>query len=782
MRSFPSRRQFLHQAGTVAVIPTIGISTDTQAHGADEAAVSVELVKAGKPVATIVSAAKAIVPKKGATKLPAGGEAFATQLLVDWVKKITGAELPVSDKPPAEGAAIYVGKAATQAGLKLDDIESPSKEGIRIIAGNGRVLIGGQSDEATTKAVCRFLEELGCRYFMDGPLGEVFPKSADLSVKPTSITEKPGLLYRNPKGPTWSAGPWKTWNGAGGEDFAHSHSWGRYIPKGTFAEHPEYFAQGADGKRKDGDWLCTSNAGAREMFANNVIGVIKGGAKNPSISPPDGRGYCRCDKCVAQDDPKAIEPSSGTISISTRYADFFDDVAQRVAKVYPDSVLNFYVYADYTQPPVREKKLAPNLCAVIAPIRYCRLHAIGNADCPSRKQQLDMVDGWSKVATRLGYYNYMYNLADATLPMFKFTPCKVEFPYLAGKGLAFMTIEVLSNWYLYGPQIYLSLRMAYNPKLDATALMEDYYEKFYGPAAASMKTYWTAIDETTAKLHNHSGGFYGLASAYSPELLRTCETALAKAALAAKEDATYSERVAMHTAGFQNILDYRGICDSMAKGDFANAKELFTTMTKRIEGLIAKKQANPEYGTSYLRRFMLKTLDGGASATAAPNKLLAVLPDKWKFAPDDADEGEAKTFFAVNHDDAKWRQVATHSATLSGQGIGENTVLWYRSKFTLPAKKPDAVSLVFTEVDGDVSVYVNGKKREPKPVLTAPVPKKANPNAPAVPRRSVFAVDVGEVGVEGENVVAVRVDNRKISELFLGGILRPVLLVEKGTK
>ena len=28
--------------------------------------------------------------------------------------------------------------------------------------------------------------------------------------------------------------------------------------------------------------------------------------------------------------------------------------------------------------------------------------------------------------------------------------------------------------------------------------------------------------------------------------------------------------------------------------------------------------------------------------------------------------------------------------------------------------------------------------------------------------------------------MAVRVDNRKISELFLGGILRPVILVEKG--
>src|SRR3954451_15317490 len=123
----------------------------------------------------------------------------------------------------------------------------------------------------------------------------------------------------------------------------------------------------------------------------------------------------------------------------------------------------------------------------------------------------------------------MYNLADATLPMFKYTPCKEEFPYLAKKGLSFMTIEVLSNWYIYGPQIYLSLRMAYDPTLDPAKLMDDYYEKFYGPAAKEMRAYWQRIDEAIAKTGNHSGGFYGLASTYTPEVSRACELAIARA-------------------------------------------------------------------------------------------------------------------------------------------------------------------------------------------------------------------------------------------------------------
>jgi hypothetical protein len=776
MASHPSRRQFIRTTGAVGTLSVLPIAA------AKDEKVPVDIVKAGKPVATIVVEAPVIVPK-GTKKLPAksGGENFAAELIAEWIKKITDVEIPIARKAPDVGTVIYVGKAAVAAGLKLDDIESPSKEGVRITAGGNRILIGGQSEAATIKAAARFLEELGCRYFMDGAIGEVFPRSADLAVKPLAITEKPGLLYRNPKGPTWMGGHWKPWNGAGGEDFAHSHSWGRYIPKGLFAEHPEYFAQGADGNRKNGDWLCTSNTGAREVFASEVIKVIKAGHPNPSISPPDGRGYCQCEKCKAQDDPKSIEPSSGTVSISTRYADFFDDVGKRVAKECPDSVLCFYVYADYTQPPVRKEKLAPNLCAVIAPIRYCRLHGIGSPDCPSRKQQLELTDGWAKVASRLGYYNYMYNLADGTLPMFKYAPCKAEFPYLASKHLAFMTIEVLSNWYIYGPQIYLSLRMAYDPALDPAAAMEDYFEKFYGSAAKPMKAYWSVIDEAMVKLSCHSGGFYGLTMAYTPEVVQRCEAALAQAKESAGDPKSMvAERVAMHSAGFLNVKDYQGICGAMAAGDFAKAKVIFDAMLVRINGLVAKKQANSEYGTSYLRRFLSKTIDGGVLATAAPNKLVAVLPDKWKFAADDTDEGEAKKFHTAEFDDAKWRLAATHSATLSGLGIPENTVFWYRSKFTVP-EKSGPLALVFPEVDGIFTVFVNGKAMEPEALL-AVVPKKAKEGAPAIPRRAPFRVDLATAVHAGENVVAVRCDNRKISELFLGGILRPVLLVELGMK
>lgn len=768
---------------------------------------ALELVREGKAIATIVASspsedaesAAARPNRKRGRNPPANDEALATRVLVEWVKKITDTELPVAEAAPEGGPAIYVGKAAEGAGLKLDDIPSPSREGLRIVADDQRVLIGGQSDAATLKAVCRFLEELGCRYFMDGPLGEVYPRSRSLRVGSLALTESPGLMGRNPKGPSWSATLWKAWNGAGGEVFQHQHAWGSYLAKDLFSEHPAFFALGADGRRKPGDWLCTSNPELRKYFADQVIAAIERGLRHPSISPPDGGGYCQCAACKAQDDPTRFEPSTGMVSISTRYVDFFDDVARRVALVHPESVLSFYCYADYTQPPASTRKLSPNLCAVIAPIRYCRLHEIGHPGCTSREQQAAMTDGWAAIASRLGYYNYMYNLADGTLPCFKFTACRKEFPYLKDQGLSYMTIEVLSNWHIYGPQIYLSLRLAYNPKADAAAIMEDYWQRFYGPRAAPfMKQYWMGIDSALATLPSHAGSFYGLQQIYTPQFLERCRTPLAQAAKAAQDDERYAQRVRLHTEGFQSAVDYQGICEAMNRGDFGRAQSIYDALVRRLQALSAQGLANPEYATAYLERFLRPTVTSGTALTAPPSRLLQVLPDRWRFAADEKDQGLTNRYHVPEFDDASWPWASTVTKTLDAQGLAKTTLLWYRTKFSVP-ETHGRLLLYFGEVDGVGELFVNGSKMQTITEWTAPSPPSKGSGKQSASRpdsttpnkatwataegrakaRRPFSVDVSDQVHPGQNVVALRVDHSRITELSLGGILRPVLLIEK---
>ena len=290
-----------------------------------------DIVRRGEAVASIVVHAEgdaradksAPAPKR--KRRPRGrsgaSDALAAETLMEWIRKITGAELPIVETPKAGEPAIYVGAAAVKAGLKLDDIKSPTREGMKVVCDGRRVLLGGQCPTATVKAACRFLEELGCRYFMDHPLGEVYPRADTLRVGKLDITDAPGLQYRSIWGSQWTGRSlWKIWNGQGGAGFSMRHAWGQYVAGDVFDKHPEYFAL-RGGQRRKGDWYCTSNAGLRKVFADGVIAAIGKGDVNPSISPPDGRGYCECAACRKQDDPKVIEPSSGRVSVSNhRYS------------------------------------------------------------------------------------------------------------------------------------------------------------------------------------------------------------------------------------------------------------------------------------------------------------------------------------------------------------------------------------------------------------------------------------------------------------------------------
>jgi beta-galactosidase/beta-glucuronidase len=107
--------------------------------------------------------------------------------------------------------------------------------------------------------------------------------------------------------------------------------------------------------------------------------------------------------------------------------------------------------------------------------------------------------------------------------------------------------------------------------------------------------------------------------------------------------------------------------------------------------------------------------------------------------------------------------VRTYSATLNEQGIGEQlTWMWYRVKLTPPALPEGPLHLWFGEVDGaPTTVWVNGEK----------VGELAG-------RRRAGAVEVTGKLVPGkENEIVVRTNHGAISELMLGGILRPVMLV-----
>jgi len=727
---------------------------------------ALDLVKDGRPVATIVvagdrAAEMAKARRQGRSKTSLSSDADAARVLNDWIGKITDVELPIANSAPDGSPAIYIGSAALRAGLNLSDIQSASSEGLRIVVKGQRALMGGQNDAATVRAVCRFLEKLGCRYFMDHELGEVYPRTRNLSVQDMEIAEQPGFVSRKIWGSNWSGETlWKIWNGAGGIPMETGHSWARYVPAAKYyGSHPEYFSV-RNGERRKGEWLCTSNADVQNLFADAVAVAIRRGDVHPSISPPDGRGYCECKVCRAQDDPSYLEPSSGTPVMSDRFVDFLDGIGKRIRETYPNSILNFYAYADYTQPPIHHGPVSRNLCVWLAPIRYCRFHAI-QSDCPNRRGLGDVITGWAKVVSQLAYREYNYNLAEALTPIPKISVWKRDVPYLRQRGFVGVNFESIASWCIYGPHMYLSIRLAYDPAADAEALMNDYYAMFFGPDAGPlMKQYWETLDDKVANLPHHTGSFYALQHVFTPEILARCRTFLNQAAEAAGKDATYLARVQMCAAGFANAEKYIQLWNAENAGDWTQAKTVYDQLIEQCDSLIRQRYANP-YTKSYLERFVGPAVKDGYTLTRAPNKMILQLPDIWRFCYDVADEGTSKGFQRNDYDDGAWQKVKTYSATLLQQSIPEQqTIMWYRTRFDLRAT-PERLVLWFAEVDGDVRVFVNGVE----------VGKSAQ-------RRKPFIVDIAQAACAGENVVAVRVDHRQTTELYLGGILRPVALMQ----
>jgi hypothetical protein len=191
---------------------------------------------------------------------------------------------------------------------------------------------------------------------------------------------------------------------------------------------------------------------------------------------------------------------------------------------------------------------------------------------------------------------------------------------------------------------------------------------------------------------------------------------------------------------------------------------------KRLRTLVDKGWANREYATAYLERFLGKNLHAAAQATQAPRKVVQVLPDAWRVADDDGHRGRAEGWHVESFDDSQWAVVSAYARTLSSQGRNTATVIWYRNSFVVPAKH-GRLAMAFVEVDGSAEVFFNGHKVDA-------IEDKADTAGNPIRPRTFFEVDLANVCRPGKNVLAVRVDSRALTELFLGGILRPVVLIE----
>lgn len=725
------------------------------------------IVQDGQPAATIVAAAE---DKQAAT------------LLQEWVKLMSGATLPIAAAPAAE-VNIYVGQAAVDAGLSLADINSRSKEGQRVKCDGKHIYIAGQSKGATFHAVARFLEEqFGCRYFDTTAFGRVYPEMKTLKAITMDFKEAPTFLYRT----IWGAegafggyqgmtgrGAWRWWVGEGGNSVPMGHSW-NVLPKGEFAKHPDWYRMDENGQRVDGPWYNLGNPEFRKRFIEWALQLSANGTKPISLSPPDDYREDFSPEAKKYDNPDIIDPTSGRVSMTDRFLGMANEAALAMYQANPDpNILHgFYAYSDYTLPPTKPElqKLAPNLCIWIAPIRFTRYHPIGSPNSPSARDLKAIIEGWSKCAASLGYRTYNYNLAEVMTPFSKISTWAHDIPYLYRNKFIGVNYESFDEWELYGPHLYLSMKLAYDPTQDPWEIMADYWDKSYGPAAEVMEKYWMEIDSAFINLRTDTGSIHALPYVYTPERLKRLGEYLTEAERLVKGNPILEGRVELSRRGYQRAVFWRTWYDAMNRGDIDAAGQTLIDWTAFVDESRKRGHANL-YSKTYLQRFVgnntWRAWDLLHPKQGNPAKVIAVLPDVWKTATrDDLDAAGVKgNPVDPNFNDAGWKAIKTYTETRNAQGLPEYFgEMWYRTTFTAPKSSPNLL-LHFAKADQFVTLYIDGKQVNEKEVG-------------AFRGATIDVTGFLQPGKTQQITVLVR--HVPLPEMYLGGLVMPIYLLEKG--
>ena len=434
------------------------------------------IVQDGQPRATIVVPADA---DEQAQKTAA--------LLAEYVKKSSGAELPVATEATPEAAqhpvAIYLGPCAYTRGLGLG-IDKLDADGF-VIRGvdPAHLVIAGPTPYGTEFGVCEFLERyMGVRWLMPGPDGEDVPAHATIDVPLGEVRQEPAFFSRLFSGLQGSAqGTWARRNRMHGRVSFH-HNLIRLFPPETYVKtHPSFFPI-----RKSERFLPATNSTHGWQPCFSADGMVEEAVKNicryfdehpdvPSYSlgVNDSSGHCECEKCQAQDTGE--KNFLGRRDVSDRYFAWCNRVIEGVLKKHPDKVFGCLAYSEVAQPPTRVK-VHPRM------IPYMTYDRMKWVDPELRATGEEMTKQWHAASPTVGWYDYIYGAAYC-VPRVWFHHMGRYYRFGHANGVRALYAEAYPNWG-EGPKLYVSLKLQWNPYQDVDELLRDWYVRCVGPDAA----------------------------------------------------------------------------------------------------------------------------------------------------------------------------------------------------------------------------------------------------------------------------------------------------------
>lgn len=282
-------------------------------------------------------------------------------------------------------------------------------------------------------------------------------------------------------------------------------------------EHPDWFALQPDGTRTPYPKEKTakvdiSNPEVLEEWMKINIQYLK---ENPhvntahvSVNDNGWEGYCTCENCLAWDNPNAPilereirwkNESKKSYALTDRYGKFVNIVAKRLKEEFPDRDIHIATYAYHVTRPAPTIPMEENVIPEYVGVE--RRSYFSN----NKENTLEQHKIWENWWKSIGKQNKMFwrpniNIYAMGLPYIFTERHANTMHFLADHGLAGIEYDAGGEWATQAPQMYLMTKLAWNPRADKDEILDDYYQRAFGPAAPHIREYFSSFEELYSKL------------------------------------------------------------------------------------------------------------------------------------------------------------------------------------------------------------------------------------------------------------------------------------------
>jgi len=476
------------------------------------------------------------------------GTLHGASALVDFIKQMSGATLPIISKPN-KGSNIELIQSSKM-GSEEYVIECKSNQ-IKIIGGSLRGVMYG----------CYGLlqDHFGCHWYTSTI--SAIPHNSTLQLAPFTDHQMPAFEYREPYFTEAFETNWAARNRINGNSMHLSDAeggrviYGKFVhtsselvpPEIYFKSHPEYYAL-VNGKRNP-DQLELTNPEVAKIAIQTVEKWIQDNPKAKIFSVSQNDNYGQSQSPESQAINKQEGAPSGLL------LRFVNKVAAAIAKDHPNVLIDTLAYQWTEKPPLITRPL-PNVRIRLAPIGADYAHALNQS--PQNKEPYTNLLAWANITHQLYIWSYCTDFASYLQPLPDLDEIANDIPLFKKNGVVGIFYE---GDYAPGGggdmaelKSYLIAHLLWNPNLSAAAIVDDFCDHVYGAAAPEVES-WLNLVHESARVRGTPASIYDGPNApyFTADVLSQGDALFQKALAAVQSDPVALEEVQKAQLGLQRV-------------------------------------------------------------------------------------------------------------------------------------------------------------------------------------------------------------------------------------